>query len=169
MKVAFLDRDGTIISDYTDEQWSSIEEPEFLEGSISGLKGIQNLGFDLIIVTNQYLIGEGFITNELYKDFTMRMLSVLASNGIKVLDIFYCPHRRDSNCQCLKPRPGMIHQALNKYSNICLGDSFLVGDSVSDIELADSFKMRSFSFRFNHPGERSKRVESLIQIPEILK
>ena len=52
MKVAFLDRDGTIIRDYPDDQWASVQQPEFLDGSIEGLQALQDKGFSLIVVTN---------------------------------------------------------------------------------------------------------------------
>ena len=55
LKIAFLDRDGTIIKDYPDEKWREIKEPEFLEGSIEGLKRLKEMGYDFIIITNQYL------------------------------------------------------------------------------------------------------------------
>lgn len=165
MKAAFLDRDGTIISDYTDKQWSNVKEPEFLPGSISGLRGIQELGFVLIIVTNQYLIGENFVTIEDYKTFTHRFINVLARNKIKVLDIFYCPHRRDSDCQCMKPRPGLIQQALNEYPDISLTDSFLVGDSETDIKLAEFFGIRSFSLGFPYSRENNIQIDALDEIP----
>lgn len=56
LKIAFLDRDGTLIKDYPDEKWREIKEPEFLEGSMEGLKRLKEMGYDFIIITNQYLI-----------------------------------------------------------------------------------------------------------------
>ncbi len=55
MKVAFLDRDGTIIEDYEDEFWRNVTEPVFIKGSIEGLKKIRQKGYEIIIITNQYL------------------------------------------------------------------------------------------------------------------
>jgi len=56
VKVAFLDRDGTIIRDYPDNIWGSVNDPEFLTGSIQGMKELSELGFKFIVITNQYLI-----------------------------------------------------------------------------------------------------------------
>ena len=67
MKVAFLDRDGTIIADYPDAQWAHVQEPLFLDGAIDALRSIRAKGYAIIVVTNQYLIGEGFITPEQYQ------------------------------------------------------------------------------------------------------
>ncbi len=125
MKVAFLDRDETIVADDSDECWPRVHEPEFVPGAIEALVAFRGKGYQLIIVTNQYLIGEGLITHTQYDTFIAKMLEVLASHGVHVLDVFYCPHRRDSGC--MKPRPGMIEAALAKYSFIDFTHSFLGG------------------------------------------
>lgn len=62
MKIAFVDRDGTINKDYPDDDWRFIKEPEFLEGSIEALKEIRKKDYQIIIITNQYLINDGIIT-----------------------------------------------------------------------------------------------------------
>ena len=144
MKVAFLDRDGTIIKDYPDKEWTNIKSPEFLEGSIGALKYIKNKGFEIIIITNQYLIGEEIITLEDYKKFNDLFLKKLNQNNINVLDIFYCSHARSQGCNCIKPNSGLINQAIDKYSSIDLNQSFYVGDSVCDMQLANKFNLKFF-------------------------
>ena len=57
MKIAFLDRDGTINLDYPDMDWKNIENPVLLEGAITGMKYLREQGFEIIIVSNQYIIG----------------------------------------------------------------------------------------------------------------
>ena len=56
LKIAFLDRDGTIIKDYPDEKWREIKEPEFLKGSIEGLKRLKEMGYDFIIIQINILL-----------------------------------------------------------------------------------------------------------------
>ena len=89
MKVAFLDRDRTIVKDYEDKEWSNIDRPEFLEGSISTLKKLQSQNYQLIIITNQYLINEKIITINQYHTFTSLMLKELIRNDISIIDIFF--------------------------------------------------------------------------------
>ena len=67
MKVAFLDRDGTIIEDYEDEFWRNVTEPVFINGSIEGLRKIRQKGYEIIIITNQYLIDEKIISIQQYR------------------------------------------------------------------------------------------------------
>lgn len=149
MKVAFLDRDGTIIKDYPDKDWIDKKSPEFLDGSIRALKQIRNNGFEIIIITNQYLIGEGIITLETYKKFNDLFLQTLNQNNVNVLDVFYCPHARSQNCNCIKPNPGLINQALFKYANINLSQSFYVGDSLCDMQLAKSFDLKFYGINIS--------------------
>jgi D-glycero-D-manno-heptose 1,7-bisphosphate phosphatase len=144
MKVAFLDRDGTIIKDYPDEQWRDVEEPEFFPDSIAALKDMQSKGYQLIVVTNQNTIGEGIISMDAYTAFTGRLLSVLKKNGVSLLDIFFCPHTAAENCVCRKPKPGLIKKALDKYPDTDLSRSFYAGDSAADMALAERFALRFF-------------------------
>ena len=112
MKVAFLDRDGTINRDYPDHIWSQIQSPEILPGAIQGMKYLKEKGYKIIIITNQYTIGEGFISLKQYHDFNEQLLILLEENDISILDVFYCPHSRKEQCDCCKPKNGLIKQAL---------------------------------------------------------
>ncbi len=142
MKAVFFDRDGTIIKDYLDHVWSEVDSPEFMDGAIETLAAVQQAGFQIIIITNQYLINEGFITLQQYKDITTIMLDTLKSEGVEVMDIFYCPHRRDEGCTCIKPNKGMVDQALAKYPELELKDSWVVGDAETDMVLAINVGMK---------------------------
>ena len=100
MKIAFLDRDGTIIKDYRDEEWRNISDPEFLDGSLKALKIITEKGYQIIIITNQYLINDGIITLSQYKIFTEKIIKVAKNDGVDILDVFHCPHSIKENCNC---------------------------------------------------------------------
>lgn len=142
MKIAFLDRDGTINRDYPDEEWTFIAEPEILDGALDGMRYLLDKGYEIIIVTNQYTIGEGFISHEQYERFHKKLLGILSRNRISVLDTFYCSHSRAANCNCCKPRTGLIEQALKKYPDIDISESFMCGDSASDMMCAKSAGLR---------------------------
>jgi len=144
LKVAFLDRDGTIIEDYEDELWRNKTEPIFIDGSIEALAKIKQKGYEIIIITNQYLIDEKIISIEQYQDFTDKFVRRIKENGIEVLDIFCCPHSRESNCSCMKPKDGLVKKALEKYPEIDLKDCFIVGDSLCDVELGARLGIKTF-------------------------
>lgn len=137
MKVAYLDRDGTINKDYPDEDWRDKEVPEILPGCISGMKLLMQKGYRLIIVTNQYIIQEGIISLAQYELFQHRLCQTLAQEGVFIQDTFYCPHTDKENCSCKKPKTGLIDQSMLKYPQISLSDSILIGDAHTDRMLAE--------------------------------
>lgn len=162
VKVAFVDRDGTIIRDYPDREWSAINAPEFLSGSIEGLKQLAHGGYKIIIVTNQYLIDEGFIREQQYHLITRKMSAVFSRENIDILALFYCPHARESACRSCKPNPGMIERALEKYPDIKLKESFVVGDSECDAQLAAHFDMRFYGINIESRHPKAIKVASLL-------
>ncbi|WP_100065454.1 D-glycero-alpha-D-manno-heptose-1,7-bisphosphate 7-phosphatase [Miniphocaeibacter massiliensis] len=165
MRVAFLDRDGTINKDYSDEKWRVIKEPEILEGSIEGLKYLKRQGFEFIIVTNQYIIGDGYITLESYNKFNNKLIEILKNNSIEIIDVFYCPHSKREKCNCNKPKPGLIQQALEKYKSIDMKNSILIGDSKCDEELANLFKLDFYGLGV----DCENRIDSIIEISKYIK
>ncbi len=152
MRVAFLDRDGTINRDYEDSVWAEISEPEVLPFAMEGLKALNENGYAIIILTNQYIIGDGVISLEQYKAFTGRLFGILQAQGISVLDVFYCPHSASEGCSCMKPNVGLFEQAMAKYPNIDVEQSFFCGDSESDRVLAERVGLRFYGVGF---GENS--------------
>lgn len=154
MKVAFLDRDGTINRDYPDNVWKKINVPELLDGSIAGMNYLMDRGYEIIIITNQYLIGEGIISMEQYQMFSDKLERMLNEHGIVILDTFYCPHARSEACDCCKPGTGLIRKALRKYPSIDLASSLMCGDSVSDRKCAEKMGIPFYGINL---GERSIR------------
>jgi D-glycero-D-manno-heptose 1,7-bisphosphate phosphatase len=147
LKVAFFDRDGTIIEDYPDNSWTSIKHPVFIDGSINTLKEVIKKGYKIIIVTNQYIINEGYITMDQYNDLNNQMERELTHQGVELLDVFYCPHGKGEGCTCIKPNIGMIKEAILKYPEINLEESFIIGDSAVDVELALNIGIKGFGIR----------------------
>lgn len=168
LKVAFFDRDGTIIEDYPDQKWSSINAPVFLPNAIKTLKEVLERGYEIIIVTNQYLINEEYISLEQYQRITEEMVSKLKKHGVKILDIFYCPHSRGEGCKCMKPQTGMLVNALKIYPNIELAQSFMIGDTFVDIELAINFNIKGFGIGVGSSYNTNKITE-LREISELVK
>ena len=172
MKVAFLDRDGTIIKDYEDNEWVEKTHPEFLSGSIRALKILNDAGYEIIIVTNQYLINEGYITDAEFHQFHNNFLSELMKHKIRILDTFFCPHCDQDNCTCKKPKPGLIDAALKKYPSIDLQYSFLAGDSLVDVGLAKYFDLEVYAINLdaNTGYKKCIKVSSLLEgVDHVLK
>ena len=135
-KVIFLDRDGTINVE-KDYIYKS-EDLVFEEGTIEALKTFKNLGYILIVVSNQSGIARGYFTEEDLNIFNNNMNEILKKNGVEITEFYCCPHHPDGigkykkNCECRKPNNKMIEDAIKKY-NIAREKSYMIGDKTSDI------------------------------------
>lgn len=92
------------------------------------------LDFAVIVVTNQRGIARGLMRREDVEEIHTNMVAELATLGARIDDVFYCPHDRDE-CECRKPRTGMVDEARKKW-DIDLAGSLMIGDSDKDGELA---------------------------------
>lgn len=133
-KAVFLDRDGVINKKAPSHQYiTRWGDFQFLQGVADTLRSLQGLGYILIVVTNQRGIARGMMTVYDLEEIHMKMSKVLEGQGVMITDILYCPHDYEERCGCRKPEAGMILEAARRY-NINLGHSFIIGDSISDIE-----------------------------------
>jgi D-glycero-D-manno-heptose 1,7-bisphosphate phosphatase len=133
-KVIFLDRDGVINQDSAD-YIKSLEEFEFLPGSLDALRRLTGHGFNCIVVTNQSALARGLMTPEALDAIHRHMASAVAAAGGRILDIFICPHLPADDCLCRKPKPGLLHAAQRKY-RIDFSSAAMIGDSAKDIHCA---------------------------------
>ncbi len=142
MKAIFLDRDGTIIKNVP--YLNDPEKIEFLPYVIESLKILISNGFTLFIVTNQSGVSRGLIKLKELEEIHKRIREILKKEGIKIKDIVYCPHLPEENCNCRKPKTGLIEVLLKKYK-IDLKKSYLIGDKDEDILLAKNMGIKSVS------------------------
>lgn len=163
IKVVFLDRDGTIVKEYDDEGWINRTEPEILNGSIEALKKLNELGYKIIIITNQGLINKGLIKLEEYNLFNENLIKQLNKNNIEILDIFYCPHIKEENCNCKKPKPGMILKACEKYE-IDMDKLFVAGDTSNDEGIAEYFNLMFFGVNYAPKNIKNIKISNLLDI-----
>ncbi|WP_150152184.1 D-glycero-beta-D-manno-heptose 1,7-bisphosphate 7-phosphatase [Fusobacterium nucleatum] len=135
-KAIFLDRDGTINveKDYIYKR----EDLVFEEGSVEALKTFKNLGYILIVVSNQSGIAKGYFTEADLNIFNNNMNEILKKNGVEITEFYCCPHHPDGIgkykkvCECRKPNNKMIENAIKK-CNIDREKSYMIGDKISDI------------------------------------
>jgi D-glycero-D-manno-heptose 1,7-bisphosphate phosphatase len=135
LKTIFLDRDGVINREVS--YLHKIEDFEFIDGVFKICQYLNKLGYEIIIITNQSGIAREYYNEIDFEVLSKWMLSEFKKNNIKILDIFHCPHLPDSNCECRKPKPGMLLLAKDKY-NIDMQNSWLIGDKEDDIIAANN-------------------------------
>lgn len=145
-KAIFLDRDGTLNVDHG--YVHQIDDFQFIEGSIEALQELKNMGYLLVLVTNQSGIARGYFSEEQFLSLTEWMDWSLADRGVDLDGIYYCPHHPEGqgefkqDCDCRKPKAGMLLQAI-KELNIDPERSFMVGDKIEDLQAGFAAKVRS--------------------------
>jgi len=135
IKTIFLDRDGVINKEVN--YLNKIDDFEFIDGIFDACLYFTNLGYKIIVITNQSGISRGFYSESDYQKITQWMLGQFKNNNIDILDIFHCPHGPDSTCDCRKPMPGMFFSAKTKH-NVDMKKSWMIGDSERDIIAANA-------------------------------
>lgn len=172
-KAAFLDRDGTINKVLEDDvAIYRVEDFEFEEGVIPALQKLQNLGYMLIVITNQGGIGAGNYTQDDYDAVNNHMLEQLEREGISITQVYHCPHLVGSemsqyniDCMCRKPRPGMLENAIVKFG-IDAKASFMVGDKLTDVQAGRSVGAKTAAIGNYEKGSADYVGSSLLDVVE---
>jgi len=142
-KAVFLDRDGVINKKIKGDYVKSWEEFEFLPGVKEAIRLLNQTQFKVIVVTNQACIGKGIIKEEQLQQIHQQMIQELKENGSYIDAIYYCPHRVEDNCNCRKPKPGMLEQA-GKDFKIDFKNSWLIGDEDKDLAAGKKVNCKTY-------------------------
>jgi D-glycero-D-manno-heptose 1,7-bisphosphate phosphatase len=131
-KALFLDRDGTI--NLEKNYVFRIEDFEFTPGIFELIKNYQNKGFLLFVITNQSGLARKYYTETDFFRLNNWMIRQFLKQGIEITKVYHCPHHPEitGKCNCRKPEPGMILQAIQEF-NIDPVNSVLIGDKKRDI------------------------------------
>ena len=146
MKAIFLDRDGVINElVYHEEQGIidspfSVEQFKLLPGVGEAIKQFHDMGVEVILISNQPGMAKGHMSEETFAKIRKKMKNDLAKEGAFLDGEYYCLHHPDAkverlkaNCECRKPKPGLILQAAQDM-NIDLYQSWMIGDGLTDIQ-----------------------------------
>jgi D-glycero-D-manno-heptose 1,7-bisphosphate phosphatase len=146
-KAVFLDKDGTLIPDVPYNV-----NPEFItlaEGVVEGLQLLKSAGYIFIVISNQAGVARGYFEMEDLELVKQKLDILLRPSGIEIAQYYFCPHHPEGKlppyaiaCDCRKPKPGMILQAL-KDLDISAEQSWMVGDILNDAEAGNRAGCRS--------------------------
>ena len=106
-----------------------------LPGAADAIRRLNEAALPVIIVTNQSGVARGYFPEQLVRDVHERMKAELLGAGARLDGVYYCPHVSWDDCECRKPKTGMLEQAARELA-LDLKKSFVVGDRQSDVELA---------------------------------
>jgi histidinol-phosphate phosphatase family protein len=132
MTAVFLDRDGVLNED-RDDYVKSLDEFIWINGAKKAIKKLNEANLLVIVVTNQSSVGRGIISSSIVEDIHEKIQEDLKKIGARIDAFYYCPAPPEEGSPFRKPQPGMLLQA-QKENHIELENSYLIGDSMSDIE-----------------------------------
>ncbi len=134
-KILFIDRDGTIIEEPADFQIDSLPKLTLVRDVIPALLRLQEAGYRLVMVSNQDGLGTASFPEPTFREPHEFLQSLLGSQGIRFDAEFICPHLPGDNCNCRKPKTGLLDEYL-RTTDIDLSHSYVIGDRETDLELA---------------------------------
>tara|TARA_Y100001949_G_scaffold152467_1_gene138866 strand:- start:102 stop:587 length:486 start_codon:yes stop_codon:yes gene_type:complete len=152
-KAVFLDRDG-VINEKRDDHVKNISEFKIFSGVGDAIKLLRDKGYLVIIITNQSAIGRKIISEKTLDEIHTELKNYLNQHDTHVDSIYYCPHTPEENCNCRKPKPGLLIKATNDF-DIDLEKSYFIGDSESDLNAAKEARCK---------GILLKNDQTLLQI-----
>jgi len=135
-KAVLLDRDGVINVDSPDyiltpDQWQPIP------GSLEAIAKLTSANIPVAIVSNQSALGRGMLEQEMFQTIHAKMLLAIEEAGGEIAHAAYCPHTPEDECNCRKPKPGLIDETLEQLGLTAQTENVVfIGDSVRDVQAA---------------------------------
>lgn len=154
----FMDRDGTVSEEVGYMYHSGLFRLYPWTGE--AIRKINESGMKSILITNQSGVGRGY-----FNESTVHEVHQVLEQGLKLSEafmdaIYYCPHSPESNCDCRKPKPGMLLRAARDLE-IDLRQSFMIGDRYVDVQAAHAAGMRSILVRCGDGEHELAKYSSL--------
>jgi D-glycero-D-manno-heptose 1,7-bisphosphate phosphatase len=134
MKLIVLDRDGVINYD-SDEFIKSPDEWKPIPGSLAAIGRLNQLGYHVVVATNQSGVGRGLFDMDTLNAIHEKMSKLTAQAGGRIDAVFFCPHTNMDKCACRKPKPGMIVEIASRF-NADPEEIMVVGDALRDLQAA---------------------------------
>ncbi len=163
-RFVLLDRDGTI--NVEKHYLSDPEQMKLYPGVGPALRRLQDLGLGLAVITNQSGIGRGYFTLETLERIHQRLRALLAAFGVVIDGIYLCPHAPDEDCDCRKPLPGMVDQAVAELG-FDPAQAFLVGDKTVDMELARAVGATGILVRTGHGRAHEDKCAAALVVDDL--
>lgn len=170
-RVVFLDRDGTI--NIEKEYLYKQKDFEYLPMAVDGMRVFSQMGFSLVVITNQSGIARGYYTEKDYYALDTWMKADLRNKGIMLVGSYYCPHLPNGcvseytvECKCRKPMTGLFWKAAEEL-NVDMNSSYAIGDKPRDLSICNESGVRGILLGdtedCGNEIKRCKDWESIIQ------
>jgi D-glycero-D-manno-heptose 1,7-bisphosphate phosphatase len=140
LQLIVLDRDGVINHD-SENFIKSPSEWRPIPGSLEAIARLNQAGYRVVVATNQSGVGRGLFGMTELNEIHEKMFRALNQVGGRIDAVFYCPHAADSNCDCRKPKPGMLREIGSRFGADMDGVP-VVGDGLRDLQAAEAIGAR---------------------------
>jgi D-glycero-D-manno-heptose 1,7-bisphosphate phosphatase len=150
-----LDRDGTIIGEQ--EYLSEPEQVALIPGVAAALRELRQMGYGLVVITNQSGIGRGFFDQAQLQRVHQRLEELLQAEGIYLDGLYVCPHTPEDDCACRKPKLGLLQKAAEDLG-FDMANSIVIGDKASDIEMGSMAGALTFLVRTGYGAQFENEV-----------
>ena len=157
-RAVFIDRDDTLCKDVP--YCSRPEDLQLFPGAGEAVAKLNEVGFTVIVITNQSGIGRGWLDERTLELIHDKMRKDLAVFNARVDAIYHCPHIPEDNCDCRKPKTRMIESAARDFA-LNLRESYMIGDRLMDIQMARNAGARAVLVRPHGRGEESEEARRL--------
>ncbi len=149
-KAVFLDRDGVLNQEMGD--YVRHFEDFHILNNFDALKTLQDKGYLLLVATNQGGLAKGWYTESELAKMHQHLKNIYSEHGVEIIDIFYCPHHPDftGDCDCRKPKPGLLLQGIEKY-NLDAAKSYFIGDRERDVEAGTAAGVKGILINSDQP------------------
>jgi imidazoleglycerol-phosphate dehydratase / histidinol-phosphatase len=149
-RILFIDRDGTLNEEPPDETVDSLAKIRFVPGAVPALLELKRAGYRFVMVTNQDGLGTPRFPREAFEVPHQFILDMFRTQGIEFEEVFVCPHFKHDNCECRKPKLGMV-RGFAAANSIDKRLSFMIGDRDTDMEFAANLGIEGLRISLNGP------------------
>ena len=160
-RCVFLDRDGVINEYLPGDYVRSPDQLRFIPGVLADIARLTCAGYRIAVISNQQGIGKGLFTLEDLDEVTACVKRAVEESGGRIDAFYYCYHLQDEGCDCRKPKPGLLLRA-DEDMSIDLGESFMVGDFVTDVLAGQAAGCKTILIAAETPSEEIVRPTHVV-------